>query len=189
MTETIQMTQRGDEITCSTGVMQGCSFASIAFALVIKWLVAQMKHPGMERKQFFMNDGLLYGTPEAMKWTVHLIQKLEPISGLKLKLIKMSVHAPNSVSAEVCRQLLPKNITVVEDEEMNLVYLKTPIGTDKFVESYLEEKLVRFRKEIDLRNEMTNLHECFTLLRSCSSACKVTHYCTPCAADKVPKWF
>ena len=37
--ETILMTNRGDEITCSTGVMQGCSFAAIAFALVIKWLV------------------------------------------------------------------------------------------------------------------------------------------------------
>ena len=134
-----------------------------------------MKHPGMERKQFFMDDGLLYGSPDAMKWAVDLIEKLEPISGLKLKLIKMSVHALNSVSAELCKQLLPKNITVVENEEMNLVYLKTPIGTDKFVESYLEEKLVRLRKEIDLLSEMTHLHECFTLLRSCSSACKVTH--------------
>ena len=173
--ETILMTRRGDEITCSTGVMQGCSFASIAFALVIKWLVAQMKHRGLERKQFFMDDGLLYGTPMAVKWSVDLIEKLEHISGLKLKLVKMSVHAPNSGSAELCRQLLPKNITVVEDEEMNLVYLKTPIGTEKFVESYLEEKLDRLCKDINLLSEMTHLHECFTLLRSCSSACKVTH--------------
>ena len=62
-----------------------------------------------------------------------------------------------------------------EDEDMNFVYLKTPIGTDEFVEEYLEEKLVNLRKEIQRLTEMKHLHECFTLLRSCASACKVTH--------------
>ena len=33
--ETLLMTHRGDEVTCSTGVMQGCPFASIAFAFVV----------------------------------------------------------------------------------------------------------------------------------------------------------
>ena len=36
-------------------------------------------------------------------------------------------------------------------------------------------KLTRLRKEIRKLSEMTHLHECFTLLRSCASACKVTH--------------
>ena len=48
--DTLLMTQRGDKVTCSTGVMQGCTFASIAFALVVKWLVAQMNHTGLDRK-------------------------------------------------------------------------------------------------------------------------------------------
>ena len=39
----------------------------------------------------------------------------------------------------------------------------------------MEEKLTRLRKEISSLSEMTHLHECFTLLRSCASACKVTH--------------
>ena len=80
--ETIMMTHRGDEVTCSTGVMQGCSFAAIAFSLVVKWLVSQMKHPGLERKQFFMDDGLLHGTPASVKWSLDLIEKVEPISRL-----------------------------------------------------------------------------------------------------------
>ena len=54
-------------------------------------------------------------------------------------------------------------------------YLKTPIGTDSFVESYLDERLGRQRGEIKSLSDMTHLHECFTLLRSCASACKVTH--------------
>ena len=144
------MTHSGDEVICSTGVMQGCSFAAIAFSLVVKWLVSQMNHPGLERKQFFMDDGLLYGTPEAIKCCLDLIEKLEPISGLKLKWMKMSIHAPNAESARLCRSLLPDVIEVIENEEMSFVYLKTPIGSDSFVESYLEEKLIRLRKEIGL---------------------------------------
>ena len=56
-----------------------------------------MKHPGLERKQFFMDDGLLYGTPQALKWSLDLIEKLVSVSGLKLKWSKMSVHAPNLI--------------------------------------------------------------------------------------------
>ena len=155
--------------------MQGCPFASIAFALVVKWLVSQMTHSGLDEKQFFMDDGLLYGSPEAMKWCLDLMEKLEAISGLKLKWTKMSVHSPNSESTKLCKQLLPDKIKIIEDKDMNFVYLKTPIGTDKFVESYLQEKMIRLRREIKSLSEMSHLHECFTLLRSCASACKVTH--------------
>ena len=140
--ETMLITDRGDKVTCSTGVMQGCSFASIAFALVVKWLVSLMNHPELARKQFFMDDGLLYGTPEAVKWCLDLIERLEPISGLKLKWWEMSVHASNANSAGLCRQLHP-GIKVIEDEEMNFAYLKSPIGSNKFVESYLKKKLTR----------------------------------------------
>ena len=103
-----------------------------------------------------------------MKWCLDLIENLEPISGLKLKWVKMSVHAPNSISAQLCRTLIP-SIKVNEDGEMNFVYLKCPIGSDKFVENYLE-KLKRLRIEVNSLSEMTHLHECFTLLRSCASA-------------------
>ena len=58
---------------------------------------------------------------------------------------------------------------------MNFVWLKTQIGADDFFETYLEKKLVHLREEISKLSEMTHLHECFTLLRSCASACKVTH--------------
>ena len=94
---------------------------------------------------------------------------------MRSKYIKISVYASNSKVAQDCRQLLPSNLEIHEDEDMNFVYLQTPIGSDEFVESYLEGKLARLSKEIRMLSEMTHLHECFTLLRSCASACKVTH--------------
>ena len=88
--ETVLITHGGDRVNCSTGVMQGCPFATIAFSLVIKWLTVQLNHRELEGKQFFMDDGLLVGSPLAMKWSLDLIKKLENISGLKLKFTKMS---------------------------------------------------------------------------------------------------
>ena len=87
----------------------------------------------------------------------------------------MDIYAPNSASAQECRNLLPAQIEVHEDEDMNFVYLKSPIGTDAFVEKYLDGKLAQLRSEIRRLSEMKHLHECFTLLRSCAGACKVTH--------------
>ena len=124
-----------------------------------------------------MDDGLLVGTPLAMKWSLDLIEKLENISGLKLKFTKMSAYAPTPATARLCRELLPKDVVVFEDAEMNLVWMKTPIGSEGFVEKYLDGKLVRLREEIKLLSEMTHLHECFTLLRICAAACKVTTLC------------
>ena len=121
-----------------------------------------------------MDDGMLFGSPEAVKWCLDLIEKLEPVSGLKLKWIKMSVLAPNAESANLCRHLLGSSIEVTENEMMNFVYLKTRTGTDSFVEKYLDVKLVQLENEIRSLSEMTHLHECFILLRSCASACKVT---------------
>ena len=135
-----------------------------------------------------MDDGLLYGTPVAMKWSLDMIRSLEPISGLKLKYVKMSAYAPDSATAQICRDLLPKQLVVHEHEDMNFVYLKTPIGNDSFVEDYLEEKLCRLKKEINRLSEMTHLHECFTLLRSCASACKVTHLMRTVPPEQLTKF-
>ena len=76
-----------------------------------------------------MDYGLLW---EGNKSCLDLIEKLEPIFGLKLKWLKISVHAPYATNAQLCRHLIPK-IEVIEDEEMNFVYLKSRIGSIMFV--------------------------------------------------------
>ena len=86
-------------------------------------------HWGLEETQFFMGNGLLYGTPVAMKWSLDMIKSLEPFSGLKMKYVKMSVYAPNSETAQICRDLLPNQLAIHEDEDMNFVYLKPRLGT------------------------------------------------------------
>ena len=79
------------------------------------------------------------GTPQAIKWSLELIEKLENICELKLKWNKMSVHSPSTASAKNCRRLLPSTLQIIDDEEMNFVYLKTPVVSDKFVEVFRRE--------------------------------------------------
>ena len=81
----------------------------------------------------------MYGTPVAVKWSLDIIKKLEPIPGLKLKWIKMRVYAPTAESAVLCRQLLPSNLDVWEDERMNFIYprrelqMQLPYGVQLFL--------------------------------------------------------
>lgn len=73
------------------------------------------------QKRFYMDDGLLCGTPDSIKTWLNLIERLETTSGLKLKWVKMSVHAPDAASAEFCRQVLPDYINIIRDENMAFV--------------------------------------------------------------------
>ena len=92
--ETKLFISTGEEVTNSAGVQQGCPLASLAFALVIKWLVEQLNHKGLSEKLFFHDDGLLMGTPEALGWSAKLLEDLTPVSGFKMKWVKTECHAP-----------------------------------------------------------------------------------------------
>ena len=59
----------------------------------------------------------------AIKWSLDMIKSLAPISGLKKKDVKMSVHAPDSATAQTCRDILPNELEIREDENMNFIYL------------------------------------------------------------------
>ena len=83
----------------------------------------------------------------------------------------MSVHAPNAARAKRYKALLPRNIAIAEEENMNFIYIYTPIATDSFIESLLDKRLSCLRQEIIILREITHLHECIALLRSCVSAC------------------
>ena len=83
--ETNLITSTGDKVTNSAGVQQGCPLASLAFALVIKWLVERLTHSGLSSTLFFHDDGLLKGTPEALGWAGIFLEEISHVTGLKMK--------------------------------------------------------------------------------------------------------
>ena len=55
--ETTLITSNGDEVLNSAGVQQGCPLASLAFALVIKWLMEQTNILAYQRRCFSTTTG------------------------------------------------------------------------------------------------------------------------------------
>ena len=60
-------------------------------------------------------------------------------------------------------------------ETLDMVYLKAPIGSDKFVSSWLECKIDELSKIVRSIAQMPFRHEAFTLLRSCAAECRVNY--------------
>ena len=56
-----------------------------------------------------------------------------------------------------------------------MIYLKVPIGTDIFVEEWLQQKLLALQKVVTAISLMPHRHEACTLLRSCAAECRVVH--------------
>ena len=155
-------------------MQQGCPLASTAFALVIKLFVDQLTHSGLSAKMFFHDDGFLRRTPEALAWAAEFFDKMKPISGLKMKWVKTECHAPGVEVARRCRSLLPKE--VVFHDCMDFKFLKAPSGSDDFVIGNLKVKLEELRSQITLISKIPFLHKALTLLKYCTSICKVNHW-------------
>ena len=82
---------------------------------------------------------------------------------------------PSRKIAEECEELFRSVSGINIHATMNMKFLKTPVGTDDFVEDELEKRLDILRKKVNSIAEMPFKMEAFTLLKACLSRCRVTH--------------
>ena len=75
--------------------------------------------------------------------------------------------------ADGCRRVFPKDLRI--HGIMNIIWLKTPIGTDEFVHEQLKIKAEELKETIIKISKMPFKMEAFTLMRNCLTQCKVTH--------------
>ena len=122
---------------------------------------------------FFDDGGLLAGTLESLSWAAKFIDEMSSVSGLKMKWSKTECHAPGTEVANRCRAQLPAEVVV--EENLNFKFLKAPIGSDVWVKRQFDTKLAELRNQIELVSHMPFRHEAFTLLKHCTSICKVNH--------------
>ena len=69
--------------------------------------------------------------------------------------------------------MFPKDVKIHGD--MNIVWLKTPIGTDEFLHEQMKIKAQELKETIIKISKMPFKMEAFTLMRNCLTQCKVTH--------------
>ena len=163
----------GDTLVSSEGGQQGCGLMNLLFALLMKWIMRQIQKEGVDVKGAYWDDAWVKATPRAAAKTLEILKSLEEKTNLKLRLSKCHAYAPNSKIADLCRELFPTGVQIHED--MNIIMLKTAIGSDQFVKEQLEVKLGHLKSTIRKISKLPFTMEGFTLLRNCLTQCKVTH--------------
>ena len=124
-------------------------------------------------KQFYWDDTALVATPEAASEALEIIRSLSKETGLNIKWSKSHLYGTVEL-VERCKSLSAPGFPngVVFHDSYDMIYLKAPIGSDKFVSEWLETKLSKLG---DIVNAISLMHEGFTLLKSCAAECRVMY--------------
>ena len=113
----------------------------------------------------YWDDLFVKGDVKAVVEVIHTLELLANKTNLKLRLSKCHVYAYGEETANKCRELFPPKVTVHDD--LNILWLKTPIGSDEFVSAQLNLKLREIKSTIDKVSKIPFKMEAFTLLRNC----------------------
>ena len=127
-------------------------------------------------KQFYWDDTALVGSPKAVAIAAGTIQNLSHLTGLHLKWKKCHLYGSPDVIKQ-CKKMSKPGFSpgVIFHESFDIIYLKAPIGSAKFVKTWLARKLEELRRTVQAISRMPYKHEACTLLRSCAAECRVTY--------------
>ena len=169
------ITTGGDIVKSSTGTQQGCTLSNPLFALTMEYIAKKIVIKGLRVKMFYWDDTALVATPEAVAKAVETIRVLAEETGLQLRWKKCHIYGtPELVSK--CKTVSPSLPSAINlHETYDMVYLKAPIGSDVFVEEWLDGKVRKLEAIVTAIAKAPYKHEAFTLLRSCAAECRVTY--------------
>ena len=191
--ETELFISNGETLISSEGVHQGCGLANLLFALLMQYIMRRIPLEGVSAKGSYWDDAYVKSTPSGAVRTVLAIKQLKEKTNLEGNLPKFHLHAPNEHVALECKKLFAKaGIKTVEvhikkpsadvsakgiqlHSDMNITFLRTPIGSEDFVQSKLQEKLADLTTKVNEIARMPFKMEAFSLMKACLSKCKIVH--------------
>ena len=115
----------------------------------MEWVIRRIPSEGVSAKGSYWDDAFSKSQPAAAFRVVKTIMKLEAETYLKPNLTKFHLYAPNERVAEQCRELFAEIKGIEIHNKMNIVFLRTPIGSDEFVESKLNTKLKELKEKVN----------------------------------------
>ena len=142
------ITSNGDVIRCATGTQQGCRLSNPLVALLMNIFHEKIKDiPGFRTTLFYWDDTALVGTPAALTTAAKIFSDCWRETGLRLRWKKCHLYGtPNTINAPRSTQNknLPEAITLHKD--LNIEWLKAPIGSNKWVSQWLQRNSPIFKK-------------------------------------------
>ena len=160
-----------DVVYSFTGVQQGDPLGPLLYSIVLQALVTKIKlaFPELIANLWFLDDGLIIGTPADLCSVLHLIGRDGQADGLHLNLNKCSLWWHEQVADWIAFPATVKRLTE------GTVVLGSPIGSEAFVKEYAADKvetLVQLLRKVDALNDPQIE---LLLLRACTGFPRIVH--------------
>ena len=171
----INMFYNGKIIKSKQGVTQGSVFGGLLFcagfaAMERKITTALGGDSGVLYRQAFADDTLFIAPLEAHTKRLQILMEQGPNMGIHLNKSKSQVIMP--VPSEDELDLYPTEFKRLKD---GIVVLGAPVGSDKFVQDFLDERINKVEKLLDKTKELGNTQVMALLARYCIQGPKMAH--------------
>ena len=152
------------------GVQQGDVLGPALFAIALQPVVERLRDLGLVIHMWYLDDGILVGTVEAIKAALLLLKEHLPWRGLDLNLAKCKLFGPGASTSDPAFEGIPRYSL-----DQGTVVLGVPIGTATFVEDFVSEVCAKLSHMADRIGLLKSNIARFLLLRACFGACRVNH--------------
>jgi hypothetical protein len=158
---------RGYTVRSESGVQQGDPCGPLLFSLAIQPLLLQLKSLGLDVR-FYLDDGILRGSPVALEKALEEINRFGSASGLTLNWDK-SVHydPPSGLESYPLLARVP-----IVPKSRGLTVLGVPLGSTAFIKSRLNKFSADYVAALSRLVEIGDAQVAYHLLRVCLGACR-----------------
>ena len=165
----------GQVIDSCMGTQQGCPLGPVGFAVGIQDILLRLQTSGsLLWNSWYLDDGCLVGSPEAVIQAFSFLQKEFQALGLQLNTSKCKLWGPGAhlATEETGVPMVPWS------PEEGILVLGTPVsypGSSAFLERHWDSKTAEIEAAADRVTEVLDAQVAHHLLRKCLDSCKVNH--------------
>ena len=152
-------------ISSTAGVQQGDPLGPLLFSLILQPVIEKIQEEAEDliQNSWYLDDGILVGTKEALIKVWDLLVELGVPRGLHLSLEKSLVYCPDYDLGD--SDPIERGVKRVEGVGFKL--LGAPLGEKEYEEQLLEKRLADNRHLLDSLHLLEDPHLEYTLLKNC----------------------